>query len=149
VLVPRTDDRPETTARDRLMTSPDRPTLAPGFDMEQYARESDARLQSAAAAEGGPELQAAEEPSDRDAEQIYRARIGDGYQVVGMACSPEEILRLRRGVVDGFILSLVDGRRSVDELLYDCELPPLTALSTLFELLETGVLKLLPPVPRR
>jgi hypothetical protein len=129
------------------MTSPDRPTLTPGFDMEQYARESDARLRSAAAADGGPELQAAEEPSEGDAEQIYRARIGDGQQVVAMACTPEEILRLRRGVADGFVLSLVDGRRSVDELLHDCELPPLAALSTLFELIETGVLKLVPPTP--
>jgi hypothetical protein len=143
-----TDDRSETSARGRIVTIHDRTTLTPGFDMEQYARESDERLRSAAAAEGGPELQAAEEPSDRDAEQIYRARIGDGRQMVALACSPEEILRLRRGVVDGFVLSLVDGRRSVDELLDECELPPLTALSTLFELIETGVLKLLPPAPR-
>ena len=129
------------------LTSEDRPTLTPGFDMEQYARESDARLQAATAAEG-PELQAAEEPNEGDAEQIYRARIGDGRQIVAMACSPEEILRLRHGVADGFVLSLVDGRRSVDELLDDCELPPLAALSTLFELIETGVLKLFAPAPR-
>jgi hypothetical protein len=130
------------------MTNEDRPTLTPGFDMEQYARESDARLQSAPVSEGAPELEAAEDPSDRDAEQIYRARIGDGRQIVALACSPEEVMRLRRGVVDGFVLSLVDGQRSVDDLLHDCELPPLSALSTLFELLETGVLKLRPAAPR-
>ena len=124
------------------MTRPDRPTPAAAFDMEQYARESDARMRAATADDGGPELQTAEDPSDRDSEQIYRARIGDGGQVVVLACSPEQVLHLHHGVVDGFVLSLVDGRRSVDDLLRACELPPLTALSTLFELIETGVLKL-------
>lgn len=126
------------------MTRKDRTTPAPDFDMEQYARESDARLRAATAEDGAPELHTAEDPSDRDSEQIYRARIGDGGQIVVLACSPEQVLHLRHAVVDGFVLSLVDGRRSVDELLRDCELPPLTALSTLFELIETGVLKLRP-----
>ncbi|HEX8794420.1 MAG TPA: hypothetical protein VF765_25925 [Polyangiaceae bacterium] len=126
------------------MTRQDRPTLAPGFDMEQYARESDARLRAQPAHDGAPEVQAAENLDDADAEQIYRARIGDMRQVVVLARKPEDLLHLRHGVADGFVLSAVDGRRSVEDLLRDCGLPPLAALSTLFELLETGVLALRP-----
>lgn len=126
------------------MTRKDRPTLAPAFDMEKYARESDARIRAQPAHDGGPELQTAENPADADAEEIYRARIGDMQQVVVLSRPAEDLLHLRHGVADGFVLSTVDGRRTVEELLRDCGLPPLAALSTLFELLETGVLALRP-----
>lgn len=129
------------------MTRNDRTTLAPGFDMEQYARESDERLRASSAADPAPDLQTVDELSEEDSEQIYRARIGDGGQVVLLARPPEEILHLRRGVADGFVLSLVDGRRTVDDLLRDCDLPARVALATLFELIETGVLTL-HPAPR-
>ncbi len=133
------------------MTAPrrsDRTTLAPGFDMEQYARESDERLRASSLIDPAPDLHA-DEVSDADAEQVYRARIGDGRQVVTLARSPEEILHLRHGVADGFVLSLVDGRRTVDDLLRDCELPATAALATLFELIETGILTLRRVAPWR
>lgn len=120
----------------------ERTTLAPGFDMEQYARESDERLRAASDADGGPDVDTLDSLSEGDAEQIYRARIGDGRQVVLFARPPEEILHLPHAVADAFVLSLVDGRRTVDELLRECELPAPAALATLFELIETGVLKL-------
>ncbi len=122
-----------------------RTTVPPKFDMEQYARESDERIRSADApadsptSEGSPSIVAREELSDADAESVYGARIGDPGQVVVCTRSAEELLRMARNAGEGFVLALVDGKRTVGEILRACELPRLAALAALCDLLESGI----------
>ena len=127
------------------MDSDDRPTLYPDFDVAQYARESDEKIRRASPAapvDEPPRIESDDRLSDEDLEEVYRARIGDEGQTVACERPPEELLHVPRGSVAGFVLSLVDGRRSVGALLRACELPRLDALSALCELLDTGVIVL-------
>jgi len=130
------------------MDSDDRPTLSPGFDVEQFARESDEKIRRAnavAAPAEAPRVESDDRLSDEDLEEVYRARIGDEGQRVVCVRTPEELLHVARGSVEGFVLSRVDGRRSVGALLGACELPRLDALSALCELLDAGIVELRGP----
>lgn len=131
---------------DRADSAEDRPTLCPTFDVEEYARESDARLVQHVAADATCEVpaDALEDPSDRDLEAVYRARIGGEDQVVAPACAPESLMHVPRIAVEGFVLAVVDGRSSVGAVLRRCGLPPLEALAALCQLLDRNILALRP-----
>jgi hypothetical protein len=129
------------------MPTADRPTLAPGFDMEAYARESDERIRSADAASGIVEaatealVQVNELVDDADAEEIYWAFLGGPDRVPLLAQPLDELLALPRRGADGFVVSYVDGRRTVRAVVEASGLPKLVALVALCELLERGVLQ--------
>lgn len=143
--VPRKRNTPQPAPRVLYKPPSGRQTVPPKFDMEQFARESDARIRSATETDPPPSSEAApvvdvEPVTDGDAASVYWARIGDADQVVVCLLSSEDVLRVSRAAGEGFILSLVDGERSVRAILRACALPPLSALSALCGLLEAGVL---------
>jgi hypothetical protein len=141
------DDRSSATWNDRVngMPNPDRPTLAPTFDMEAYARESDERIRSAGAQSGivpaaaDAFVEASELVDDAEAAEVYWACLGGGDRVLVLAQPLNELLALPRRGIDGFVVSYVDGQRTARELVEASGLPTLVALVGLCELLERGV----------
>jgi len=129
------------------MATPDRPTLSPSFDMEAYARESDERIRSAGAASGVVEaatdglVEVSEHVDDAEAEEVYWACLGSPDRVPVLATPLDELLALPRRGVEGLVVSYVDGKRTMREVIDACGLPHLVALVGLCELLETGVLR--------
>jgi hypothetical protein len=123
-----------------------RPTAPPPFDPAQYARESEQKLQiaDAIARDDAPVLDAVEEMSDEDAEEVYRARLGGDEQVVALTRGARELLRTPRRPDEGFVLALVDGQRNVGEVIRLFELPRVAAMLALCDLLDAGILALRP-----
>jgi hypothetical protein len=72
--------------------------------------------------------------------QMYSARLGSGDQVVSVAIPPDQIRWLSLDHRAGFLLSLVDGSSSVDDILDICGMPRLDALRILYQLLEQRVI---------
>lgn len=72
---------------------------------------------------------------------MYAARVGRMDQVVHVAVAPEQVRWLALDHRAGFLLSLVDGASSVEELLDICGMPALDALRILAELLEQSVIR--------
>lgn len=72
--------------------------------------------------------------------QMYAARLGSLDQVVSVAIPPDQIRWLSLDHRAGFLLSLVDGYSSVDELLDICGMPRLDALRIMYQLLEQRVI---------
>ncbi len=91
-------------------------------------------------------------PNDRDAtiyandsrtklEAIYAFSMGSQYRIPALRV-PREILRARK--LDhhvGFVLSLIDGRSSVEEILDMCPMPAPEVLKMLFDLVESGTIE--------
>jgi hypothetical protein len=124
-----------------------RPTVHPPFDPAQYARESEQKMRIAdeIARDDAPVLDAVEEMSDEDAEEVYRARLGGDEQVVTLTRGARELLRTPRRTDEGFVLALVDGQRNVGDVIRLCELPRVSAMVALCDLLDAGILALRPP----
>jgi hypothetical protein len=76
--------------------------------------------------------------------QMYCARLGPLDQVVIVSVPSDQIRWLSLDHRAGFILSLVDGDSSVEEVLDICGMPRLEALRMLFMLLEQRVIALAP-----
>lgn len=74
--------------------------------------------------------------------QMYAARLGALTQVVTVAIPSDQIRWLSLDHRAGFLLSLVDGTSSVEELLDICGMPRLDALRILYMLLEQRVIAL-------
>jgi len=74
--------------------------------------------------------------------QMYAARLGVLTQVVSVAIPSDQIRWLSLDHRAGFLLSLVDGASSVEELLDICGMPRLDALRILYQLLEQRVIAL-------
>lgn len=72
--------------------------------------------------------------------QMYASRLGPLDQVVSMAIPAEQVRWLNLDHRAGFLLSLVDGASSVEELLDISGMPRLDALRTLLTLLERRVI---------
>ena len=75
---------------------------------------------------------------------MYSARIGQMSQVASVAVPPEQIRWLSLDHRAGFLLSLVDGQSSLDEVLDISGMPRLDALRILFSLIEERVIALAP-----
>ena len=71
--------------------------------------------------------------------QMYSARLGSLDQVVRVAIPPEEIRWLSLDHRAGFLLSLVDGCSTMEEILDICGMPRLDALRIMFMLHEQRV----------
>lgn len=74
--------------------------------------------------------------------QMYLARLGSLHQVVQVALSAEQIRWLSLDHRAGFLLSLVDGISSIEELLDISSMPRLEALRILYGLLDQRVIAL-------
>ncbi|MGC4070071.1 MAG: hypothetical protein QM784_36525 [Polyangiaceae bacterium] len=77
--------------------------------------------------------------------QMMTSRIGSLEQLVEVALSQEELRWLTLDHRGGFLLSLVDGALSVDELLDIAGMPKLECLRILVSLLDQRVVRLVPP----
>jgi hypothetical protein len=125
-----------------------RPTVHPPFDVEKYAKESENKLRNAEAAararDDAPVVDAIEEMSDADAEEIYRARLGGEDQVLLLARTSQELLRIPRRPDEGFVIALVDGERTVADVVRACELPRVATLLAICDLLDAGIVSLHP-----
>jgi hypothetical protein len=74
--------------------------------------------------------------------QMYLARLGSLSQVVQVALSGDQIRWLSLDHRAGFLLSLVDGTSSIEELLDVSSMPRLEALRILYGLLDQRVIAL-------
>lgn len=77
--------------------------------------------------------------------QMYLGRIGSIDQLVQLSLSPEEQRWLTLDHRAGFLLSLVDGNLTVEELLDISGMQKLESLRILVNLLEQRVVRLVPP----
>jgi hypothetical protein len=78
---------------------------------------------------------------------MYSARIGQMSQVASVAVPPDQIRWLSLDHRAGFLLSLVDGQSTLDEVLDISGMPRLDALRILFSLIEERVVTLAPKNP--
>lgn len=67
---------------------------------------------------------------------MFAARIGPLDQVISVVISPEEVQWLTLDHRAGFLLSLVDGQSTVDEILDISGMTRLDALKIIFDLAE-------------
>lgn len=122
--------------------------LGPGIMMERLAASDYAGALRVAEAI----LRAA--PGDADALQAsgicrselgktYAARLGRGALVPLIAATGEELRRIPIDPCGGLVLSLIDGRRTIDQIAEAGRVPPLSALRVLSELFLDGVVVLL------
>jgi hypothetical protein len=74
--------------------------------------------------------------------QMFAARIGPLDQVISVAVSPDEVQWLALDHRAGFLLSLVDGHSTVDEILDISGMTRLDALKIIFDLTERQVVRL-------
>jgi hypothetical protein len=74
--------------------------------------------------------------------QMFAARIGPLDQVITVVVSPDEIQWLALDHRAGFLLSLVDGQSTVDEILDISGMTRLDALKIIFDLTERQVVRL-------
>jgi hypothetical protein len=77
--------------------------------------------------------------------QMYAARLGALDQVVVVAIPPDQIRWLSLDHRAGFLLSMVDGTSSVEEILDVIGMTRLDALRIMFTLLEQRIIRLDPP----
>jgi hypothetical protein len=75
--------------------------------------------------------------------QMYISRLGGMKKIPQVAMSPEDLRWLALDHRAGFLLSLVDGRCAVDEILDVSGMPDLDALRVLMQLLQQNVIKVL------
>jgi len=72
--------------------------------------------------------------------KVYRERVGDGRRIPKLLVPAGQITRFNLPADAGFVLSLIDGRTSFDELLSVSGMGPFEALRIFANLLEAGIL---------
>lgn len=72
---------------------------------------------------------------------VYRDRVGDGRTVLRVRMTPEEIARINLPADGGLVLSHVDGRANVKQILSDSGMDPFELLRVLSHLLDSGILE--------
>jgi tetratricopeptide (TPR) repeat protein len=73
--------------------------------------------------------------------RLYRARVGSGQAVPRIRISTKEVMKYNLPAAAGFLLSAIDGRISVDELIAVSGMDPFEALRALSNLLEAGIVE--------
>jgi hypothetical protein len=126
----------------------DRPTAAPAYDVEEYARESDARVAIASPAPAN-ELQELLDPSS-EVRLSTRAPIGEFLTLEAWAAqlegkpsvmtSPEVLKRLPLDHRAGFLMSLMDGTLDLDMIIEVSGMDREEVLHVLRDLHELGVI---------
>jgi len=74
----------------------------------------------------------------------YRERVSDTAGVLKIAISPEEMMRFNLPANAGFVLSMVDGSTSVNEILALSGMDPFEAVRVVHKLLEVGIVEVNP-----
>jgi tetratricopeptide (TPR) repeat protein len=73
--------------------------------------------------------------------RAYRARVGRGEAAPRVRIPPAEVMKYNLPAAAGFLLSLIDGRLSVDELLAVSGMDPFEALRALSNLLDARIVE--------
>ena len=73
--------------------------------------------------------------------RFFRARAGSGDRVPFVRIAPNEVLKYNLPAPAGFLLSMIDGRISIDELLSVSGMDPFDALRALHNLLDAGIVE--------
>lgn len=119
------------------MATSTRPTVAPTFNPEDYARESEAKLRRAAAREEALDVyESAVVPAAPRAARISL----EGVPKLRVALSELRAMTLDHRA--GFLLSLCDGSSSVETILDMCAMPRDEAVAILSDLVMRGVVAL-------
>ena len=71
--------------------------------------------------------------------RVYRQRVGSGDAVPRVRISTAEVMKYNLPAAAGFLLSAIDGRISVDELVAVSGMDPFDALRALANLLDAGI----------
>jgi len=74
----------------------------------------------------------------------YRDRVPDASRVLKVKITPEEIMRFNLPADAGFVLSMVDGSTSVNEILALSGMDPFEAVRVVSKLLEAGIVEVNP-----
>jgi hypothetical protein len=70
---------------------------------------------------------------------VHRERVSDGSAVPGVRLGPDEILKFNLPANAGFVLSMIDGVTSVDDLVTLSGMDPFEALHLLVKLMDVGI----------
>lgn len=73
-------------------------------------------------------------------QQMYLTRLGSGTTVLRLGLAPDAIQELSLDHRAGFLISLLDGHATIDEIVDISGMPALEVLRLLFEMYEQGVL---------
>jgi hypothetical protein len=92
-------------------------------------------------APGHLESQAALELLRANLYQRHRKRTRGGAGVLRVRLGPQEILRFNMPPNAGFVLSMIDGHTSADELVALASMDPFEALHTLAKLMDAGIVE--------
>jgi hypothetical protein len=82
--------------------------------------------------------------TDEELERHYLSRIGSRKQVPHLAMDPSQITNLSLDHRSGFLLSLIDGASTLEEILDVSGMPRLETLGLICKLLDHNVLSLTP-----
>jgi hypothetical protein len=129
----------------------DRPTVPPAFDVEQYAKDSDARLAKAAVVAPDPDgaEQSSREVPPSGTRLLARPKtdpaLGDeawacaavGALVFVMPADKIKLLPLDHRA--GFLMSMMDGVTDLETLLEISPMPRAEALRVVRELVDSGI----------
>jgi hypothetical protein len=128
-------DRPDADA------GPDAPTLPPPFDLEEFAR---AQLEHdhARVAPSDRPTEPGLDPAQSESRLRPSIALGSLAQVPRLAMPLHELRGRPLNHQAGFLLSLVDGVATLEELLDVCAMPRIDAMCILAELVAVGVLRL-------
>ena len=74
----------------------------------------------------------------------YRDRVPDASSLLKIKITPEEIMRFNLPADAGFVLSMVDGNTSVNEILALSGMDPFDAMRVVNNLLEAGIVEVKP-----
>jgi tetratricopeptide (TPR) repeat protein len=74
----------------------------------------------------------------------YRERVADASRVLKVKITPEEVMRFNLPANAGFVLSMIDGRTSVNEVLALSGMDPFDAIRLVSNLLEAGIVEVSP-----
>ena len=73
-------------------------------------------------------------------QQMYLTRLGDGSTVLRVGLAPDAIQELSLDHRAGFLISMLDGHATIDEIVDISGMPALEVLRLLFEMSEQGVI---------
>ncbi|MBL8743409.1 MAG: hypothetical protein JNK04_20005, partial [Myxococcales bacterium] len=121
---------------------PDDPALGPIVQRFERGDYLGALLRAEALLEARPDYAPARryfESAQELLKQMYLEKLGSGECVLKLAMAPSQIQGLALDHRSGFLISLIDGMATVDEVLDMSGMPPLDALRLLYEMREEGV----------
>jgi tetratricopeptide (TPR) repeat protein len=74
----------------------------------------------------------------------YRERVPDASRMLKVAITPQEMMRFNLPADAGFVLSMIDGNTSVNEILTLSGMDPFEAVRVVNKLLEAGIVEVSP-----